>query len=91
MPPVSAVSLSLFRKAVIEDKSKMALGIANTASSAFDHERVEEYLMLGEAAPGYEESMVRLSEIMGSSDDISFVYVYQIREDGCHVVFDPGT
>ena len=88
---VSAVSLSLFRKAVIEDKSKMALGIANTASSAFDHERVEEYLMLGEAAPGYEESMVRLSEIMGSSDDISFVYVYQIREDGCHVVFDPGT
>ena len=88
---VSAVSLSLFRKAVIEDKSKMALGIANIASSAFDHERVEEYLALGEDAPGYEESMVRLSDIMGSSDDISFVYVYQIREDGCHVVFDPDT
>ena len=88
---VSAVSLSLFRKAVIEDKSKMALGIANIASSAFDHERVEEYLALGEDAPGYEESMVRLSDIMESSDDISFVYVYQIREDGCHVVFDPDT
>ena len=88
---VSAVSLSLFRKAVIEDKSKMALGIANIASSAFDHERVEEYLTLGEDAPGYEESMVRLSDIMESSDDISFVYVYQIREDGCHVVFDPDT
>ena len=43
---VSAVSLSLFRNAVIEDKSKTALGIANIASSAFDHECVEEYLAL---------------------------------------------
>ncbi len=88
---VSAVSLSLFRKAVIDDKSKMALGIANIASSAFDHERVEEYLALGEDALGYEESKARLTAIMESSDDISFVYVYQIREDGCHVVFDPDT
>ena len=88
---VSIMSLSLFRKAIVEDKSKTALGIANIASSAFDHERVEEYLMLGEDAPGYEESKATLSGIMESSDDISFVYVYQIREDGCHVVFDPDT
>ena len=88
---VSAVSLSLFRKAVIDDKSKTALGIANIASAAFDHERVEEYLAMGEDAPGYEESKARLTDIMESSDDISFVYVYQIREDGCHVVFDPDT
>ena len=88
---VSMMSLSLFRKAIIEDKSKTALGIANIASSTFDHERVEEYLMLGEDAPGYEESRATLSGIMESSDDISFVYVYQIREDGCHVVFDPDT
>ena len=88
---VSLVSLSLFRKAIIEEKSKMALGIANTASTVFDHERVEEYLELGEDAPGYAESRKRLSDIMKSSDDVSFVYVYQIREDGCHVVFDPDT
>ena len=88
---VSLVSLSLFRKAIIEEKSKMALGIANMASTVFDHERVKEYLELGEDAPGYAESRKRLSDIMKSNDDVSFVYVYQIREDGCHVVFDPDT
>ena len=88
---VSLVSLSLFRHTVVEEKSKMALGIANTAASVFDHERVEEYLADGEDAPGYAESEARLSAILESSDDISYVYVYQIREDGCHVVFDPDT
>ena len=88
---VSLVSLSLFRSAVIEENGKMALGIANTASSVFDHERIEEYLTHGEEAPGYSESEARLSAIRESNDDISYVYVYQIREDGCHVVFDPDT
>lgn len=69
----------------------MALGIAKTAASVFDHDRIEEYLSEGEAAPGYAESEARLSAIRESSDDISYVYVYQIREDGCHVVFDPDT
>ena len=88
---VSLVSLSLFRRAIVEEKEKMALGIAKTAASVFDHDRVEEYLSDGEAAPGYVESAARLSAIMESNDDISYVYVYQIREDGCHVVFDPDT
>jgi len=88
---VSLVSLSLFRRAVVEEKGKMALGIAKTAASVFDHERIEEYLSEGEAAPGYAESEARLSAIRESNDDISYVYVYQIREDGCHVVFDPDT
>ena len=88
---VSLVSLSLFRRAVVEEKGKMALGIAKTAASVFDQERIEEYLSEGEAAPGYAESEARLSAIRESNDDISYVYVYQIREDGCHVVFDPDT
>ena len=69
----------------------MALGIAETAASVFDNDRIAEYLSDGEAAPGYAESEARLSAIRESSDDISYVYVYQIREDGCHVVFDPDT
>ena len=88
---VSLVSLSLFRRAIVKEKGKMALGIAKTAASVFDHDRIEEYLSEGEAAPGYAESEARLSAIRESNDDISYVYVYQIREDGCHVVFDPDT
>ena len=88
---VSLVSLSLFRRAVVEEKSSMALGVAATASSVFDHERIEEYLTDGDNAPGYAESEARLSAIRESSGDISYVYVYQICEDGCHVVFDPDT
>ena len=88
---ISAISLTLYNASVLDEKSHMAKGVANVAAASFDPDQVPKYLAEGEAAAGYGESMKRLEDIVSSATDIDFVYVYQIREDGCYVVFDPDT
>ena len=69
----------------------MGAGVTRVVATSMDPDRVEEYLSLGDAAPGYRESEQDMVRVRDSSEDIAYVYVYQIREDGCHVVFDPDT
>lgn len=80
-----------FHGQTISSQVRMAQGVANAATDAFDPDRVEEYMTLGEAAPGYVEAEQIISSLRNSSPDIEYIYVYQILEDGCHVVFDPDT
>lgn len=75
----------------IDARIRMGEGVTNVVSASFDHERVAEYMTLGEAAPGYPEAESRIADLIRSSPDIEYVYVYQILPDGCHVVFDPDT
>lgn len=84
----TATSLAIYRKTMINDHMRIATGTAEIAASVLEGDRIEEYLRLGEAAEGYAEKKQLLSNILFSSTDIAYLYVYQIREDGCHVVFD---
>ena len=88
---VTLISFQLFHAAVIEEQGKLALGVCHVVQGLVDGNRIEEYLIRGEDAPGYLEVKAKLKDLMESSSDISFVYVYKIMEDGCHVVFDPDT
>ncbi|MBQ8973382.1 MAG: cache domain-containing protein, partial [Clostridia bacterium] len=88
---VTGISFAQFHSANIESQTRLAYGVANVVSDSFDHDRVDEYIRLGENAEGYAESERRMASLMASSDDIEYVYVYQILPDGCHVVFDPDT
>ncbi len=86
-----SICFNLFHKATIESHAYMAQGVANVAAEAVDPDRVDEYLALGHAAPGYDAAEAQLVSIRDSAGDIEYVYVYRILEDGCHVVFDPDT
>jgi hypothetical protein len=88
---VTGITLSLFHNSIIDENAGFAYSAARLAADAFDADRVPEYLEKGEAAEGYLESEAALARIVESADNIDYVYVYQIREDGCHVVFDPDT
>jgi HD-GYP domain-containing protein (c-di-GMP phosphodiesterase class II) len=85
------ICFALFHRATVEAHSQMAQGVANVSANAIDADRVDDYLALGEAAPGYSETEAALTSIRESSVDIAYIYVYRILEDGCHVVFDPDT
>ena len=85
------ISLSLYHQETIESESKMGYGVANVVSRMLDPERIDEYLLVGEDAVDYALVEKNISNVLNSSPDIEYVYVYQIREDGCHVVFDPDT
>lgn len=88
---VTGVSTSLFRQYSRDEHLTTASGIARLAASAVDPEMVGEYIEKGDAAEGYAAAEKRLTDIRDSSPDIEYVYVYQIKEDGCHVVFDLDT
>ncbi len=87
----TGISYSSFHDAMIKSQVEMATGITQVLIGNMDADRVEEYLTLGDDAPGYKESEAAMNNVRESSKDIEYVYVYQIREDGCHVVFDPDT
>lgn len=88
---VTWIFLILYDNAIIDEETKLAYGVAITASAAIDPDRVGEYMQMSVDDPEYAEIRERISSIANSSDDIAYVYVYQIQEDGCHVVFDPDT
>ncbi|MBO4336822.1 MAG: hypothetical protein J5842_01950, partial [Lachnospiraceae bacterium] len=83
----TGISYYLYRENMIEEHTYLAQSVANLAASLVDPERVDEYLSDGEAAPGYKDVEKKLYELRESSPDIEFIYIYQIKIDGCHVVF----
>jgi hypothetical protein len=54
-------------------------------------ENVDMYILEGENAPGYKEVEKALTDVLNSSEELQYVYVYRVLEDGCHVVFDIDT
>jgi len=87
----SALGYSMYRKNMFEAQADMGMGVAKVVASSLDPDRVDEYLALGDEAPGYKEAEAAMARVRDSSENISYVYVYKILEDGCHVVFDPDT
>ena len=85
----TAIGYQMYKTNMFKAQEDMGGGVTRVLASSMDPDRVEEYMTLGDAAPGYKESEAAMALVRDSSEDIIYVYVYQIREDGCHVVFDP--
>ncbi len=88
---VAAISYYHFKSASIDEQETFAKGIVQVVRESVDAEKVDEYLEKGESVPGYADTEFVLKSLMESSPYIEYCYVYRIREDGCHVVFDPDT
>ena len=54
-------------------------------------EDIDGYLEQGRNYPGYAETEHKLYLLREAYPDIVYLYVYQVREDGFHVVFDLNT
>ena len=87
----TGVSFIMFRNAMIDSQVGMAHGVANVVASAMDRDRISDYMTMGQDTPEYRQAEQKMIDVKNSSPDIAYVYVYQIQEDGCHVVFDPDT
>ena len=86
-----AISLRAYDKNIVRDHTELAQGIARIAAADLDGDMIDTYLESGGSSGGYDAAKQRLSNILHSSADVSFLYVYKIKEDGCHVVFDIDT
>ena len=88
---ITALSFFHYRSAALEEQIEQAQGVVKVAAAAIDPGRVDEFIERGESAEGYDAVDRRFYDLANSSENIRYVYAYQIREDGCHVVFDADT
>ncbi|MCR5178805.1 MAG: hypothetical protein K6C95_07460, partial [Lachnospiraceae bacterium] len=84
----TGISVLLYHRGVVDDHVRIGRGVSRMAASAIDAEKVDDYLKYGEAAEGYKETEEKLERLRETTPDIEYIYVYQIKNDGCHVVFD---
>lgn len=88
---VTGVSLNQFRHTMVESEGRYAIDTAKFAATLVDGNMIDEYIARKDAAEGYYRINRYFNLILSSSDRIQYLYVYQIKEDGCHVVFDVST
>ena len=82
------ISYVEFREYTISDCVNYAKGLSGLIEDEIDPECIDEYIEQGHACPGYDDIKAKLYKLRDAYPDIVFLYVYQIREDGCHAVFD---
>lgn len=87
----SFFSFNAFNESMVAEQAQKATGITNLALGAIDGNRINAYLQEGESAQGYAQTERALADIRDSFGNVEYIYVYQIKPDGCHVVFDPDT
>ena len=84
----TGISFILFSNAAVEQHTKLVEGVANVAAGFVDGDSVDRWLSEGRESEGYAETEKLLYTLKNSDDEIEYIYVYKILEDGCHVVFD---
>ena len=87
----TAISVSLYRRNSVNEKKRFAQETAAIAAAVVDPDLVDDILILGRWLDDYKHMEGLLYDIMDTSPDIEYVYVYKIEKDGCHVVFDLDT
>ena len=86
-----AFSIISFRNYTLDSLSASATQMSYIAATEIDPDMADDFMRRGNLAPGYTKTRERLSILKNGSPDIAFLYVYKIKEDGCHVIFDMDT
>ena len=86
------ISYVSFRNFEIQDLENYARGLTKLiADEIVDEDQIDAFLEQGRSHPEYDVAEKKLYKLREAYPDIIYLYVYQIREDGCHVVFDLST
>ena len=86
------ISYHTYREHEIEDLENYARGLTNLlAGEIIKAEDIDGVLKQGSAYPDYDIIMRKLYKLREAYPDVVYLYVYQMREDGCHVLFDLDT
>ncbi len=85
------IGLRLFKESTVKEYGHMARLITSIIAGQLEEQPVEDFIALGRGAEGYEEFEQSLYKLKDNYPDVEYLYVYQIKEDGCHVVFDLDT
>lgn len=85
------ISVRVYSKAMISENTAIVQGTAKLAAKELNGDSIESYLADGGNSDEYRETKQLLEDILYSSPEISYLYVYKMEEDGFHVVMDIAT
>ena len=85
------VSIVQYRDSAIERYEEQGQCAARLIADKIDRAKLAGYMERGRSAPGYTEAEGMLESIRDSSPEIKFIYIYQVTDKGCRVVFDLDT
>lgn len=85
------IGARVYYKTVIREHESLAKGTVALAAKMIDGNQVDAFLEQGTNAAGYEETKGILSDILFSSPEIAYLYVYRMTEEGFQVVIDIAT
>jgi response regulator RpfG family c-di-GMP phosphodiesterase len=85
------ISVRVYYKSMINQHTALAQGTAKLAAREIDGDKIEDYLASDGNSEDYRRSYQLLEDILYSSPEIAYLYVYQMKPDGFHVVFDIDT
>ena len=88
---VSIGFMKLYYKNYKEEKKQLAMTAARLASEVVEPDRIDAFISGGASEEGYLETEKRLWRIREASQAVEYLYVIQLREDGCYFVFDLDT
>lgn len=90
---VAAIVFSIFQyhDSTLDEYKHQAECSAGVIANHIIPEKIETFLKYGKKAEGYTEIEELMQNIKDVSPEIQYIYVYQIRKDGSHVIFDLDT
>ena len=84
---ISFISIHLFTIRLRESREKTAIGSSTLASELINADKINTWLKNGRDDE-YTATQKNLRNILTTTPNLTYLYVYQIQEDGCHVIFD---
>ena len=84
----SITGFLLYRQVSIGKFMDIAEGVTKAGSVVIDGDRVDEFITVGKSSSDYLDVEHKLRSIKESFPQTTYLYVYKILDDGCHVVFD---
>ena len=92
---ITITSISILTSQIRTDRDSSVTGAAQLAAREIDADRINTWLANG-ADEEYDIQSEQLKTVLNNTPYLKYLYVYQIKPDGCHVVFDtdpeePGT
>ena len=84
---VVVTSIIILDRTTYEHREHIIESTARMAAARIDADMVDTWLADGKDE-AYSTTAAELENILHNTPYLQYLYVYQIREDGCHVVFD---
>ena len=85
---ITSTSVGIIISQIKTDRDQAATGAAKVAAKQINADKIDGWLEAKEGDIEYYNTKDMLADVLENTPNLKYLYVYQIRKDGCHVVFD---